>query len=77
MKKIRGILSDYGTLKNCRNMGLVGFWDCTITVAINYTFHNITLAIILKIYFTFAINLLYIVFGMVVQKLEPFYMSYY
>ena len=29
MKKIRGILSDYGTLKNCRIMGLVGFWDRT------------------------------------------------
>ena len=30
MKKIRGILSDYGTLKNCRIMGLVGFWNRTV-----------------------------------------------
>ena len=29
MKKIRGILSDYGTPKNCRIMGPVGFWDRT------------------------------------------------
>ena len=34
MEKIRGILSDYGTLINCRNMGLVGFWDCTIRLFI-------------------------------------------
>ena len=40
LRKICSILSDYGTLKNCRIMGLIGFWDRTGDFNINLLKHS-------------------------------------